>query len=51
MMISPISIYHILSLAANGAANKTLTEMLQALSENSLIELNKKNSTIFSLIA
>ena len=50
-MISPISIYHILSLAANGAANKTLTEMLQALSENSLIELNKKNSTISSLIA
>ena len=51
IMISPISIYHILSLAANGAANKTLTEMLQALSEKSLIELNKKNSTISSLFA
>ena len=50
-MISPISIYHILSLTANGAANKTLTEMLNALSEKSLIELNKKNSTISSLFA
>ena len=31
IMVSPISIYHILSLTANSAANKTLTEMLQAL--------------------
>ena len=51
IMISPISIYHILSLTANGAANKTLTEMLSALSEKSLFELNKKNSTISSLFA
>lgn len=51
IMISPISIYHILSLTANGAANKTLTEMLHALSEKSLIELNKKNSSISSLFA
>ena len=50
-MISPISIFHILSLTANGAANKTLTEMLHALSEKNLIELNKKNSTISSLFA
>ena len=50
-MISPISIYHILSLTANGAANKTLTEMLHALSEKSIEELNKKNSTISSLFA
>ena len=49
MMISPISIYHILSLTANGAANKTLKEMLCALSEKTLIELNKKNSIISSL--
>ena len=50
-MISPISIFHILSLTANGAANKTLTEMLHALSEKSIEELNKKNSTISSLFA
>ena len=50
-MVSPISIYHILSLTANGAANKTLTEMLHALSEKDLSELNKKNSTISSLFA
>ena len=51
MMISPISIYYIISLTANGAANKTLTEILHALSEKSLIELNKKNSIISSLFA
>ena len=46
IMVSPISIYHILSLTANGAANKTLTEMLQALCEKDLNALNKKNSII-----
>ena len=51
VMVSPISIYHILSLTANGAANKTLTEMLHALCEKNLIELNKKNNTISSLIS
>ena len=50
-MVSPISIYHILSLTANSAANKTLTEMLQALCEKDLIELNKKNSTITNLFS
>ena len=49
IMISPMSIYHILSLTANGAANKTLTEMLQALSENKLIDLNQKNNIISKL--
>ena len=44
-----MSIYHILSLTANGAANKTLTEMLQALSENKLIDLNQKNNIISKL--
>ena len=33
IMVSPLSIYHILSLTANGAANNTLQEMLKALSE------------------
>ena len=51
IMVSPISIYHILSLTANGAANKTLTEMLHALSEKELTELNKKNSIISNLFA
>ena len=49
IMISPMSIYHILSLTANGAANKTLTEMFQALSENKLIDLNQKNNIISKL--
>ena len=33
IMISPLSIYHILSLTANGALNSTLKEMLKALNE------------------
>ena len=51
IVVSPISIYHIISLTANGAAKKTLTEMLQALCEKDLIELNKKNSTISNLFS
>ena len=51
IMVSPMSIYHILSLTANGAANKTLSEMLQALSENKLIDLNQKNNVISKLFA
>ena len=50
IMVSPLSIYHILSLTANGAANKTLREMLKALSEKNLIELNKNNKLISSSI-
>ena len=29
IMVSPLGIFHILSLTANGAANKTMVEMLQ----------------------
>lgn len=43
MMISPLSIYHILSLTANGAANKTLVEMLKALCNKDFKEINKEN--------
>ena len=45
-MISPLSIYHILSLAANGASNNTLTEMLKALSHNNINEMNNANKKI-----
>ena len=51
MMISPLSIYHILSLTANGAANRTMIEMLQSLGHNSKLTLNKENTTIYSLIS
>jgi serpin B len=51
IMVSPLSIYHILSLTTNGAANNTLVEMLQALSEKDLTELNKNNQIISSSIS
>ena len=41
IMVSPLSIYHILSLTSNGASNKTLSEMIQALGHKDLSELNK----------
>ena len=50
IMISPLSIYHILSLTANGAENKTLREMLQVLCQKNKIELNKSNALISSSI-
>ena len=50
IMISPLSIYHILSLTTNGAENKTLREMLQALCQRNKIELNKNNAIISSSI-
>ena len=51
IMVSPLSIYHILSLTANGAANLTLEEMLKTLGHNKKIELNKENSNISSIIS
>ena len=36
LIISPLSIYHILSLTANGASNKTLKEMIKALNNKNL---------------
>ena len=51
IMVSPLSIYHILSLTANGAANKTLKEMLHALSEKNLSELNTNNKMISTSIS
>ena len=51
IMISPLSIYHILSLTANGAANTTMVEMLQLLGHKSKLDLNKDNITISSIIS
>ena len=50
VMVSPLSIFHILSLTSNGAANKTLSEMLQVLCRTNIIELNKTNKKISSSI-
>ena len=43
IMVSPLSIYHILSLTANGALNNTLNEMLKALNEKDLKSMNSVN--------
>ena len=51
IMISPLSIYHILSLTSNGAANTTMVEMLQLLGHKSKIDLNKDNSAISTAIS
>ena len=48
LIISPLSAYQILSLAANGAEKKTLTEMVSALGGKSLEELNKINMQILN---
>lgn len=48
--ISPLSIYHILSLTTNGAANKTLEEMLNVLGHKDLNEMNENNKLLASFI-
>ena len=50
LIISPLSIFQALSLAANGASGKTLSEMLDILEYNSLEELNEINLEIISKI-
>jgi len=50
LIISPLSIYQALSLAANGAKGQTLSEMLDTLENESLEELNKINLEIISII-
>ena len=50
LMISPLSIYHILSLTTNGAANQTLQEMLKALCHSDKNEMNTDNKLLSSLI-
>ena len=51
IMVSPLSIYHILSLTSNGAANTTMVEMLQLLGHKSKLDLNKDNQTISAVIS
>ena len=48
LIISLLSAYQILSLAANGAKEKTLNEMVLALGGKSLEELNKINLQILN---
>jgi serpin B len=43
LIISPLSIFQALSLAANGAKKKTQSEMLDLLQSDSIDELNEKN--------
>ena len=49
-MISPLSIYHILSLTANGAAGETKKEMLAILGNENQEEMNEINKLIYSII-
>ena len=50
LIISPLSIFQALSLAANGAKGKTQSEMLELLESENIDELNKLNFQIISLI-
>ena len=49
LLISPLSAYQVLGLTANGAKGKTLEDMLLALGNKSLEELNKINKEILNL--
>ena len=48
LIISPLSIYQVLSLLANGANGETQSEMLKTLGSNTLDELNDINFKILS---
>jgi len=50
LIISPLSAYQLLSLAANGAKEETLTQMVLALGGKTLEELNKINLQILSQV-
>ena len=50
LIISPLSIFQALSLAANGAKKETLSEMLNVLQYESIDELNKINLQILSIV-
>lgn len=49
LLISPLSAYQVLGLTANGAKEETLNQMLLALGESSLEELNENNQNILKL--
>ena len=48
LIISPLSIYQVLSLLANGANGETQSEMLKTLGSNTIDELNEINYKILS---
>jgi serpin B len=50
LIISPLSIFQALSLAANGARKDTLSEMLDVLQYENIDELNKINLEILSIV-
>ena len=50
LIISPLSIFQALSLAANGAKKETLSEMLDVLQYKSIDDLNKINLQILSIV-
>ena len=50
LIISPLSAYQILGLTANGANGKTLEEMLLALGNENLDEVNKINTNILKIV-
>ena len=50
LLVSPLSAYHLLSITSNGAANKSLQEMLSALGSTSQEELNNINKNILDVI-
>ena len=50
MIISPLSLYHIVSLATNGAREETQTEMLNALSNKDEENMNQINKLIKDII-
>jgi len=50
LIISPISIFQVLSLSANGARKDTLKEILDVLQYKTIDELNKINFNILSII-
>ena len=50
LILSPLSVYQILSLTSNGAKGKTLQEMLLSLSSTELDELNKINLAILNTV-
>ena len=50
LLISPLSIYHILSLTTNGAFGDTKKEMILNLGNKSEEEMNKNNKLIYSIV-
>ena len=49
LIISPLSIFQVLSLTSNGAKGETQKEMLEVLGSNNIDELNEINYNILSI--